>query len=181
MTALIVVDMQNDFANPQGSLYVDGGVDIIKPIQKFVYSEEIWDLVVFTQDWHPYNHVSFKIYPPHCIQNSKGADIVQQLQVFNNIVQLQLKKGYDLSVDSLSAFANENGVETGLDQILKSRGIKDVVIVGLALDLCVFYTAMDALKSYNVFVVKPLTRPIDKVKGLTALEKLVDKGVIIIQ
>ncbi|XWV26980.1 nicotinamidase [Tupanvirus soda lake] len=177
--ALLVIDMQNDFVSPNGKLFVKDADKIVIPISQLINNYN-WGLVVFSQDWHPQKHVSFEIFPPHCVQNTIGADIVSALK-FDNIVQTQIKKGYDYWKDSYSAFMDADRVDTGLDQILKSRGIKYIYIVGVAYDYCVYYTAVDGIAlGYNVTLLKFLTKSIDPTKENKITDKLTNIGVNII-
>ncbi|XWV25642.1 hypothetical protein QJ856_gp0111 [Tupanvirus deep ocean] len=177
--ALLVIDMQNDFVSPNGNLFVKDADKIIAPIAQLI-SDYDWALVVFSQDWHPREHVSFNIFPPHCIQNTIGADIVAPLK-FDNIVQTQIKKGYDYWKDSYSAFMDADRINSGLDQILKSRGIEYIYIVGVAYDYCVYYTAIDGITlGYNVTLLKFLTKSIDPDKEKEITEHLTNMGVNIV-
>jgi len=179
-TALVVVDMQNDFVNFGGSLYVKESNSIIKPILNLI-KEKNWNVIVFTQDWHPLNHVSFEVYPKHCVQSSFGAEITKEFKSINNITETHLKKGYDMDVDSLSAFVNIKGEETGLDAILSSRGISRIVVVGVALELCVYETCIDAVRlGYEVGVIESLTKPLKKSKKDKTLKAMGEYGIKIL-
>lgn len=144
MNALIVVDLQYDFM-PNGSLAVNGGneiADVLNPIR------DIFDLVIFTQEWHPTNHCSFQDiggpWPVHCVQDSEGAKIDLRLIRENDII---VQKGVNQDVDSYSAFwDNERKHKTNLDEILKQHNIDTVYICGIATDYCVKFTALDACK-----------------------------------
>lgn len=187
---LIIVDMQYDFVDPKGSLYVKGA-ELIVPHIKNIVSHFPWDLIIFTQDWHPPDHVSFytshpgkkngqlirthygpqKLWPPHCIQNSHGAMILPSLLVCRPHIIVQ--KGYLSFIDSYSGFGSRTGqFKTGLDEILKSHNISDVFICGVATDFCVQSTAFDSIKNgYNTFVITDATASItDLHKELLFLE-----------
>ena len=174
---LIIVDVQNDFC-PGGSLAVKNGdkvIDVINQIQKsFQY-------IVLTQDWHPEDHSSFStsnpekevfstkkmsygnqvIWPPHCIIGTKGAEFHKALVTKN--ANFIIRKGFRKNIDSYSGFfENDKVTPTGLDGILKSLKIKRVFIVGLALDFCVQYTAIDSVMlGYSTFVIKDATLPVN--------------------
>ncbi len=151
---LVVVDLQNDFAHPGGALYVKDGETIIDGIIELIQSGD-YDFIVTIQDWHPENHYSFKEndgqWPRHCIQHSWGAQIISHLLVpLASLAQehryVAIFKGTD------SRKRNDYSGFSGLDPwdrtplaILLKNGITDVDIVGLALDFCVKYTAIDAV------------------------------------
>ena len=158
-TALIVVDMQNDFADPEGSLFVAGGDSIVDAINAEVVAvEEAGGSVVYTQDWHPPETPHFAdfggVWPVHCVRDTWGAALCDDLVANGPIV----KKGTG-GEDGYSGFSMrdpETGEEmaTELDGVLRSKGVKDVVVVGLALDVCVKATAIDALTNgYDVTVI----------------------------
>ncbi len=200
-TALIVVDMQNDFL-PGGSLPVAGGDQIISPINEL--SNKFYDAgapVIFTQDWHPRGHYSFAsshpgknpgdpiqeeglgpiLWPDHCVQNSLGAEINEKMQT--EYAKAIIRKGYHLKIDSYSAFFdNDKKTKTGLAGYLRDLSIRTVVICGLALDYCCYYTAMDARsEGFELIFLKDLTRgidqPVDNVQK--ALISMGNAGIII--
>lgn len=145
-TALIVVDIQNDFT-PGGSLGVSDGDQTALVANKLAASGT-YDLIVATQDWHPANHSSFVsnnpngIWPDHCVQGTVGAEMHPSLDVaFDKI----FPKGTNPEVDSYSGFFdNDKKSDTGLDKFLRDNNIEAVDIVGLATDYCVKATALDA-------------------------------------
>ncbi|MBF96707.1 MAG: hypothetical protein CFH34_00230 [Alphaproteobacteria bacterium MarineAlpha9_Bin4] len=174
---LIIVDVQNDFC-PGGSLAVKDGDKIIKEINII---QEKFKYIVLTQDWHPEDHTSFSstnpekkvfeikdmpygkqvIWPPHCIIGTKGAEFHKDLNIEK--ANFIIRKGFRKNIDSYSGFyENDKVTSTGLDGILKSLQIKRVFVVGLALDFCVQYTAIDSAKlGYKTFVIKNATKPVD--------------------
>jgi nicotinamidase/pyrazinamidase len=158
--ALIVVDLQPDFM-PGGALAVGEGDQIAKPIGELASR---FQTVVATQDWHPSGHVSFSIWPPHCVQGSAGARLHEALP--DAAISLILRKGTRADVDSYSAFRENAGADgtrasTGLGAWLKARGIERVFVVGLARDYCVKATALDAAADgFETFVVDDLTRAV---------------------
>jgi len=176
MRALIVVDVQNDFC-PGGALAVAGGDQIVAQINNVMAD---YDAVILTQDWHPAGHSSFAssheaevfsniampygpqvLWPDHCVQGSFGAAFHKDL--VTDRADLILRKGYRPDIDSYSAFfENDRSTATGLEGYLKSRGILNVTLVGLATDYCVAYSALDAARlGFAVSVDTGLCRAID--------------------
>ena len=163
-SALIVVDIQNDFL-PGGALAVPSGDSVIDPASRLM-ADPRWRAVVVTQDWHPSDHVSFAaqhencspfqeielsygpqvLWPVHCVAGSAGAALPASLS--DRTAHLVIRKGMNREVDSYSAFVEADGVtRTGLAGYLRERGIDRVVICGLALDFCVRFTAEDAARA----------------------------------
>jgi nicotinamidase/pyrazinamidase len=151
-TALIVVDVQNDFADPAGSLYVAHGEEVVP----FVNSEikkarAAGALVVYTQDWHPESTPHFQkdggIWPVHCVMDSRGADFHPDLDVEGEVVRKgsQGEDGY--SGFSVRDPATGTQQRTRLEGLLRDRAIERVVVVGLATDYCVKETAIDAARA----------------------------------
>lgn len=176
MKALIVIDIQNDFC-PGGALAVAGGDEIVAPINALM---EEFDAVVLTQDWHPAGHSSFAsshdaepmslaempygpqvLWPDHCVIGSDGAAFHQDLNV--DAADLIIRKGFNPAIDSYSAFfENDHSTATGLEGYLRTRGITDLTMVGLATDFCVNYSAVDAAKlGFKVTTRMDLCRAID--------------------
>lgn len=175
--ALIVIDIQKDFC-PGGALAVAEG-DLIVPEVNALMTE--FDAVILTQDWHPAGHSSFAsshtdaapmsvidmpygpqvLWPDHCIQGSDGAGFHPDLAV--DRADLIIRKGFNPAIDSYSAFfENDHTTPTGLEGYLKSRGITQLTMVGLALDFCVNYSAVDAAQlGFDVTVRPDLCRAID--------------------
>ena len=183
-TALLVIDVQNDFC-PAGALEVAGGNEIIPYINEEMAK---YECVVLTQDWHPKGHSSFAtshegknplelikmpygdqvLWPDHCVQGSKGAEFHPDL----NIEQANaiIRKGSNPFIDSYSAFfENDRKTPTGLDGYLKSLEIEKINLVGLATDFCVNYSAQDAANlGYKVSVLEKMCRAIDLNGSLAA-------------
>ena len=157
---LIVVDVQNDFC-PGGSLAVEAGDVIIPNINKLMRDGD-FDMVIATQDWHPADHISFAqnwkgaevftqvdapygkqmLWPTHCVAGTAGAEFRPSLDI--KPIHFIIRKGYRVEVDSYSAFKeNDKVTETGLGKLI-DRG-SEVHICGIATDVCVINTAMDAL------------------------------------
>jgi nicotinamidase/pyrazinamidase len=176
--ALIVIDPQLDFC-PGGALAVAGGDEIMAGIAGLASR---FELVVVTQDWHPKGHASFAsshegsapfgttrlpygeqvLWPDHCVQGSAGADFHPALAPALERAHLILRKGYHPGVDSYSAFyENDRTTRTGLAGYLRDKGIRRCVLVGLAYDFCVAYSAVDAVREgFEAVVLKGLTRAI---------------------
>ena len=176
-TALLVIDLQNDFC-PAGALEVVGGNEIVSDINQEMKK---YDCVVLTQDWHPKGHSSFAIshegknpldvvkmpygdqvlWPEHCIQGSKGAEFHFKLDT--DRASAVIRKGSNPLIDSYSAFfENDRRTPTGLDGYFKTLGIEKIYLVGLATDFCVNYSAQDAAKlGYKVSVFEGMCRAID--------------------
>jgi nicotinamidase/pyrazinamidase len=148
-TALIVVDVQNDFADPGGSLFVQGAADILPLVNSEAkLAADAGAFVVYTQDWHPESTPHFAkdggIWPVHCVADSWGAAFHPALQVLGPSV----KKGSN-GEDGYSGFtmkdpASGETTSTELEGLLRGRGIQRTVVVGLATDYCVSSTAIDA-------------------------------------
>ena len=181
--ALIVIDVQNDFC-PGGALAVAGGDEIVPGINALMAEAEA---VILTQDWHPAGHSSFAsthgadpmsltempygpqvLWPDHCIQGSHGAKFHPDLEI--DRADLIIRKGNNPAIDSYSAFfENDHTTPTGLEGYLRTRGITQLTLVGLATDFCVNYSAVDAAKlGFDVTVNMDLCRAIDFDGSLTA-------------
>lgn len=170
-TALIVVDVQNDFADPNGSLYVDGGEKIIPMVNEAIAAAgKAGAFVVYTQDWHPPSTPHFVTdggtWPVHCVRGTWGAGLHPDLHVVGPVI----RKGTG-GEDGYSGFTArdlDSGTDTptDLDAALRDHDIDSVVVVGLAQDVCVKATAMDARRlGYQTTVVLPATRPVNLKEG----------------
>jgi nicotinamidase/pyrazinamidase len=177
MSALILVDIQNDFL-PGGALPVPDGDKVIPIVNKL---QSVFEVVVATQDWHPPNHGSFaanhpgkKIYdqidlnglpqtlwPVHCVQNTRGAELAPTLN--RDRIEKIFQKGTDPGIDSYSGlFDNGHRKSTGLGEWLKSRGVTDVFVCGLATDYCVKFTALDALQfGFKTYLIEDASRGVN--------------------
>lgn len=182
--ALIVIDIQNDFC-PGGALAVAGGDDIIPRVNALM--QEI-PLTVLTQDWHPAGHSSFAanhpgaapfdqiempygpqtLWPVHCVWGSPGAAFHPALHI--DPADLILRKGFRPEIDSYSAFfENDRETPTGLAGYLRERGVSQLTFVGLALDFCVGWSALDAARlGFQVRVLEGACRAIDLNGSLAA-------------
>lgn len=198
MKALILVDLQNDFL-PGGALAVANGDEVLPIARKMMNAG--FKHIIATQDWHPANHGSFAsnnagaavgsmgklsgldqvMWPNHCVQGTRGAEFAKDLDAtkFTKIFQ----KGTDPTVDSYSGFF-DNGKRnsTGLSPYLKSVGVSEVVVMGLATDYCVKFTALDAVaEGFKVTFLKDGSRavnihPEDEAK---AIQEMKAAGVVI--
>jgi nicotinamidase/pyrazinamidase len=152
-TALIVVDVQNDFADPAGSLSVKGGDAIVPTINdEIAMATSAGALVVATQDWHPESTPHFAkdggIWPVHCVGDTWGSELHPDLAIPDDAPRIH--KGAN-GEDGYSGFTMRDPtsgeeIPTELDGLLRKRGITDVVVVGLATDYCVSATALDAAR-----------------------------------
>lgn len=170
-TALVVVDVQNDFADPRGSLSVRGGDKIIPALNDAAAAAEAAGAcVVYTQDWHPSDTPHFEkdggIWPVHCVQDSWGAEFHPDLRVVGEVV----RKGTG-GEDGYSGFTvrdptNNTPSDTLLESILRERGVRTVVVGGLATDYCVRDTALDAAdRGFATFVLIDAVRAVDLQPG----------------
>ncbi len=184
--ALIIIDMQNDFC-PGGALAVLEGNEIVPVINKL---SSKFRRIIATQDWHPPDHVSFAVshpgkkeydvisyegieqvlWPKHCVPGTKGAEFHPELDTekFNLI----LRKGSNPKIDSYSAFReNDKKTLTGLEGYLRNLSVSKTYFCGLALDYCVFYSAMDSKElGFETYVI------IDGTKGIDSPEGNIDKS-----
>ncbi|MCX5494890.1 bifunctional nicotinamidase/pyrazinamidase [Kaistia dalseonensis] len=190
-SALIVVDVQNDFL-PGGALAVTDGDAIVPLVNELAKS---FKNVILTQDWHPAGHISFAsahpghkpfdmidlhygpqvLWPDHCIQGTRGAELAPGLDIPH--AQLIIRKGYHAHADSYSAFYEaDRQTPTGLSGYLAERGIKRAFIVGLATDFCVSWTAQDArVHGIETIVIEDACRAIDTAGSLAAALAAMDK------
>lgn len=185
-TALIVVDVQNDFADPGGSLYVEGGEDAI-PFINAEIEEAVRNgaTVVYTQDWHPEVTSHFQkyggVWPIHCVAGTKGAEFHPDLDVIDGAMVVRKGVGGEDGYSAFNLRDPESGeiTPTGLAEGLD--GIEDVVVVGLALDYCVKDTAVDATDHFNTTVLASGCRPVDLEPGdgARAVAEMVSAGVSI--
>ncbi len=199
--ALLLVDIQRDFMS-KGALAVQEGERILEPVRALMEKPE-FAVQVATQDWHPNHHVSFAsrhpgrqqfeqiplhghqqtLWPDHCLQNSFGAELFPGLPWQR--VSAVIRKGMDPESDSYSGFRNNWNVEgerpaTGLAGYLKTRGISDVVICGLARDVCVRWTAEDGIdEGFRVWVVWDATQPVTHDTDDEVQREWLQKGIVV--
>jgi nicotinamidase/pyrazinamidase len=198
MKTLLLVDIQNDFL-PTGALPVAEGEQIIPLVNRL---QPEFDLVVATQDWHPETHKSFAVHhkmnpgevimlngieqvlwPVHCVQQSLGAELATGLEI-GGIGRI-FQKGTNPEIDSYSGFFdNDHQSNTGLAAYLTEKGVTQLYVVGLALDYCVRYTALDARKcGFDTSLIVDATRGvnIDTEDSVKAVKEMSAAGVHIIQ
>jgi nicotinamidase/pyrazinamidase len=174
--ALLVVDLQVDFC-PGGALPVPGGDEIVPTVNSLVrLFLDRGGKVVFSRDWHPENHCSFKehngIWPPHCVQNSSGAAFHPDLIVPPEAIVVS--KGTNPKEEAYSAFGG-----TDLHVTLNEAGARRIFLCGLATDYCVKASAMDALKlGFEAYVIVDAVRGVDVSHGdsAKALEEIEAQG-----
>lgn len=195
-TALIIVDLQNDFC-PGGALAVSGGDEIVPLVNRLIGK---FEHVILTQDWHPAGHSSFAsshpgkepfstvempygpqtLWPDHCVQGTRGADFHPGLEWTK--AELVIRKGFRTAIDSYSTFfENDHTTPTGLAGYLRERGITDLTLVGLATDFCVAYSAIDARRlGFNAKVLLDGCRAIDLAGSLEAMkQQMAQEGVVL--
>ncbi len=198
---IIIVDLQGDFTTLKtGSLAVEGtDTEYLSAVEKTARGLKEKGFKLFaTQDWHPKDHISFFtntpgrnafdtisidgrdqiLWPPHCVQDSENAGLLLDPALFTAIV----RKGTDSRYDSYSGFQDDGGARTDLDNILKTHGIKTLIVFGLATDFCVRFTVLDALKSgYRVMVLQNLCRGVAPDSTEQALREMKDKGALLLE
>ena len=187
-TALIVVDIQNDFAHPQGSLYVSGAERVVNAVNRLIeQAQENGSLVCYTQDWHPEQTPHFVtdggLWPVHCVGDRWGAEFHSDLLLVDGPI---VRKGVD-GADGYSGFTTrdpQSGEQqsTALEDRLREAGIARCVVVGLATDYCVKETALDAHRlGFETVVVRDAVGAVDLEPGdgERALAELAAAGVAI--
>ena len=197
MDALVLVDIQNDFC-PGGALAVQRGDEVVPVANRLARR---FEHVLLTQDWHPPGHRSFAsahpgkipfettemsygiqvLWPDHCRQGTLGAEFHPGLDV--PMAELVIRKGFRTEVDSYSAFyENDHVTPTGLAGYLRERGIRRVVLSGLATDYCVAFSAEDAVRcGFEAVIVTDGCRAIDQAGSLdAAMRRLNAAGVSLI-
>jgi nicotinamidase/pyrazinamidase len=199
MNALIIVDLQNDFL-PGGALAVPHGDEVIPLANQL---QPRFDLVLATQDWHPPDHGSFSpnhpgkkpgerimldgieqiLWPVHCVQNTHGAEFAPSFDT-SRIAHV-FHKGTERNIDSYSTFFdNAHRRHTGLAHYLDKRGIKDIYLMGLALDYCVKYSTLDARHlGLNTYVIVDGCRAIELESGdiARALAEMKRAGAVLLK
>ena len=197
-TALLIVDLQVDFM-PTGMLPVPEGDRVVAMANRLMTE---YGTVVATQDWHPANHGSFAanhmwrkpgqvieldglqqvLWPIHCVQDTWGSEFVPDLDL-SGITKV-FRKGTDPLIDSYSGFYdNGHRKSTGLAEWLRERGITHLDVLGLALDYCVKYTVLDALREgFTVRLIEEATRPVELQEGdgRRAIKEMHEAGAAVI-
>lgn len=192
--ALIAVDLQNDFYE-QGALGVKNASKINQKVNQLLELEE-YRIIIGSQDWHPASHLSFAsnhnkepytpysdeeglgpvLWPDHCVQKTKGAEFNKEIKTEN--FDYILRKGTDRSVDSYSAFYDNDGSDLGLTALLKSQDIEEVDIIGLAFDYCVKFTALDSAKNnFQTNIILEATRAVSPENNGQTKSELKEAGV----
>lgn len=177
--AIIVVDVQNDFC-PQGALPIKDGDKVVDPLNKWISAADAKAIPIYiSRDWHPINHLSFKQYgglwPVHCVQDTDGARFHPRLIIPNTAVKVT--KGIRFDKDQNSAFD-----ETGLAVQLRKEGVKRVFVGGLAEDVCVLATLLDAVKEgFEAYLIADATMPVTREGGQTARKKMKEAGIKFIE
>jgi nicotinamidase/pyrazinamidase len=170
-TALVVVDVQNDFADPKGSLYVEEGEQVVPIINGEIDRAQAAGVpVVYTMDWHPSETPHFAKYggkwPVHCVRETWGAELHPDLKVVGEIVRKATGDEDGYSGFSMEHVPTGERRDTGLEQLLRERGVDHVVIAGLATDYCVKETGLDALrKGFEADVITDATKPVEVEPG----------------
>jgi len=186
--ALAVIDVQNDFC-PGGALAVPDGDAVIPVILRIAPR---FEHIVLTQDWHPPGHCSFassyagkkaldlvgeqRLWPDHCVQGSRGAEIHPELQL--DRAELILRKGFRKEIDSYSAFfENDHATPTGLAGYCRERGLERIFLAGLAYDYCVGFSALDARRcGFEAVVIRDACRAIDLEGAVAQMETEFDRA-----
>ena len=198
MKALILVDLQNDFL-PGGPLAVPEG-DAVIPVANRLATA--FPLVVATQDWHPADHGSFAanhpgknvfdeivlnglsqtLWPVHCVQNTRGAELATDLNR-DQIIKVFVK-GTDPTIDSYSGFFDNGHLKaTGLGEFLKTNGVTEVFVCGLATDYCVKATALDAVQlGFKTYLIEDASRGVNLMPGdvANAIQQMQTAGVCVV-
>lgn len=196
--ALLLVDIQNDFL-PGGTLAVAEGDAVVPIVNRLLPA---FEHVVASQDWHPVEHLSFAaqhpgrepfetieldgleqiLWPTHCVQNSAGASFASALDVA--AIDFVVRKGSDPRIDSYSAFYdNDYKRATGLADHLRAQRIDALFVAGLAADVCVQYTVLDALaEGFATTLITDATRGVDMRPGDTqaAVEAMASAGAALV-
>ena len=192
MRALVIIDVQNDFI-PGGALAVPEGDKIVELINEL---QEKFDLVIATQDWHPEDHSSFAVnhheikefekitwngleqvlWPVHCLQNSWGAKLHSDLKTSK--IEAIFRKGTDPEIDSYSAFYDNGHLKTtGLAGYLKEKGVDELYFCGLAGEICVYFSVMDALEEgFDSTIIEDATRALNPIDFENAKKIIMEKG-----
>jgi nicotinamidase/pyrazinamidase len=184
-TALIVVDMQNDFADPNGSLYVHDGERVVPLINaELARAQDAGAFIVYTQDWHPEHTPHFAqdggVWPAHCVQETWGAAFHPDLHIDGPVV----RKGTS-GEDGYSGFSVRDPRTaathpTELESLLRGHDVQAVVVVGLATDYCVRDTSLDAARlGFDTTLLTDVVRAVDlnPGDGARAIEAMRDVGV----
>ncbi|MBI5248539.1 MAG: bifunctional nicotinamidase/pyrazinamidase [Desulfomonile tiedjei] len=196
---VIVVDVQGDFTTLKNGSLAVGGTDkaFVDKVQQATEALKKKGYPIYaTQDWHPKDHVSFctnhegkkpfdaieingktqVLWPAHCVQGTENVNVLLDNSLFVAVV----KKGQDKKFDSYSGFQDDGGAKTGIDEMLKKNGIKELIVYGIATDYCVKATAIDAANAgYKVTVIEDLCKGVTPDTTAKALKEMTEKGITI--
>ena len=176
--ALLIIDVQNDFC-PGGALPIAHGDEVIAPLNNWIAAAAQKACpVIASRDWHPRHHPSFVTeggpWPEHCVQDTKGASLADGLALPTEAIMVS--KGTRFDKDQYSAFD-----ETGLAVLLRKLGVTRLFIGGLALDVCVRATALDARREgFEAVLIADATRAVEPTKSPATIRELEDAGVSLV-
>ncbi len=186
-TALIVVDVQNDFVDPRGSLYVQDAQSVVPNINSMISNvRSEGRLIVYTQDWHPEVTPHFAkdggIWPVHCVGDTWGAEFYGELVVVPDGEFVRKGTGGEDGYSGFSVRDPQTGSEsdTALERILQERGAEQVDVVGIATDYCVKETALDARRrGLSTVVYRNCMKGVELASGDTAaaIDAMIHAGV----
>jgi nicotinamidase/pyrazinamidase len=188
-TALIVVDVQNDFADPGGGLYVAGGEETVPVVGAEIAAAQAAQAPIFyTQDWHPPVTPHFAkdggVWPVHCVAGTWGAELHPDLTIDGPVVRKGVGGEDGYSGFSVRDPVSDDVTATELDSLLKAKSVRRVVVTGLAGDVCVKATALDARRlGYDVTVPVAATRFVNLQPGddARAVEEMRAAGIDIVE
>jgi nicotinamidase/pyrazinamidase len=172
--ALVIVDVQNDFC-PGGALAIENGSEVVPVLNRWIAAAVAKRVPIYaSRDWHPVGHISFEQqggpWPPHCIQDSEGAQFHPQLQLPDSVIKVT--KGVRFDQDQNSVFD-----QTGLTYQLRLTGIKRLWIGGLAEDVCVLATVLDARRNdFDVVLIENATKPVSADSSKRARRQMREAG-----
>jgi nicotinamidase/pyrazinamidase len=188
-TALLVIDVQNDFADPDGSLYVAGAEEAIARINTEIgRAHDGVALTVYTQDWHPEHTPHFEqdggTWPVHCVEGTWGSILHGDLDEVDDAPRIRKGAGGEDGYSAFSVRDPQSGetVATALHALLQARGIERVVVVGLATDYCVLHTVLDARRlDLQATVIEEAIRAVDLQEGdgTRALQAMREAGALV--
>lgn len=179
--ALLIIDVQNDFCSG-GSLPVPEGDKVVPVLNRYIQRFEAANLPIFaTRDWHPEKTSHFKafggLWPPHCIQGTKGAEFRPDLALPQDVVIVSAGMGPD--EDGYSGFVGKDDQGVGLADLFRQRGVERIFVGGLATDYCVKHTVLDGLKEgFKVVLLEDAIRGVDVQPGDSerAIEDMIRAG-----
>lgn len=173
--ALVIVDVQNDFC-PGGALPIERGNEVVPILNRWIAAALVKHVPIYaSRDWHPVDHISFRqqggLWPAHCIQDSEGARFHPELQLPGSVIKVT--KGVRFDQDQNSIFD-----ATGLTYQLRQQGIRRLWVGGLAEDVCVLATVLDAHRNgFDVVLIQNATRPVSADGGERARQRMEEAGV----